>query len=115
VLAGYYAVADVAFVGGSLRPYGGHNPLEPAACGAAILMGPWHAAQADGVRGLAARGAIDIVAGPSQLAESLRLVLADRATRERRAAAGLAVVESRRGAARRAVEALRAWQVWPPA
>ena len=33
VLARYYAGADVAFVGGSLAPWGGHNPLEPAACG----------------------------------------------------------------------------------
>lgn len=113
VLSGYYAVADVAFVGGSLRPYGGHNPLEPAACGAAVLMGPWHAAQADAVRGLEARGAIDVVAGPAELGESLRLLLGDRETRARRAAAALTVVAARRGAARRAVEVCAAWQVWP--
>ncbi|MEW9808903.1 MAG: lipid IV(A) 3-deoxy-D-manno-octulosonic acid transferase [Candidatus Symbiodolus clandestinus] len=34
-----YGVADVAFVGGSLLPHGGHNPLEPAAHGLPILMG----------------------------------------------------------------------------
>jgi 3-deoxy-D-manno-octulosonic-acid transferase len=35
-----YSVVDVAFVGGSLIPRGGHNLLEPAALGKAILMGP---------------------------------------------------------------------------
>jgi len=36
----FYAAADLAFVGGSLVPTGGHNPLEPAALGLPILAGP---------------------------------------------------------------------------
>lgn len=39
-LASVYAVADVAFVGGSLVPVGGHNILEPAQYGTAIVVGP---------------------------------------------------------------------------
>jgi 3-deoxy-D-manno-octulosonic-acid transferase len=39
-LASVYALADVAFVGGSLVPTGGHNILEPAQHGAAIVVGP---------------------------------------------------------------------------
>lgn len=39
-LAAVYALADIAFVGGSLIPTGGHNILEPAQHGAAILVGP---------------------------------------------------------------------------
>lgn len=35
-----YALADVAFVGGSLVPNGGHNLLEPAALGKPVLSGP---------------------------------------------------------------------------
>ncbi len=35
-----YGVADVAFVGGSLVPTGGHNVLEPAAAGVAVVFGP---------------------------------------------------------------------------
>ena len=38
-LAGVYALASVAFVGGSLVPAGGHNPLEPAQFGVPILTG----------------------------------------------------------------------------
>jgi 3-deoxy-D-manno-octulosonic-acid transferase len=36
----FYRAAPVAFVGGSLEPHGGHNPLEPARLGAAIAFGP---------------------------------------------------------------------------
>ncbi len=36
----WYAVADTAFVGGSLVPFGGHNPIEPAALGTPVLSGP---------------------------------------------------------------------------
>jgi 3-deoxy-D-manno-octulosonic-acid transferase len=39
-LAAVYELADVAFVGGSLLPLGGHNILEPAQHGIAILTGP---------------------------------------------------------------------------
>jgi 3-deoxy-D-manno-octulosonic-acid transferase len=39
-LAAVYELADIAFVGGSLVPIGGHNILEPAQYGAAILVGP---------------------------------------------------------------------------
>jgi 3-deoxy-D-manno-octulosonic-acid transferase len=36
----FYAAADIAYVGGSLVPKGGQNPLEPAAIGTPILTGP---------------------------------------------------------------------------
>lgn len=40
-LAAVYALASIAFVGGSLVPTGGHNILEPAQYGSAILVGPY--------------------------------------------------------------------------
>jgi 3-deoxy-D-manno-octulosonic-acid transferase len=39
-LASIYSLADIAFVGGSLVPVGGHNILEPAQYGVALLTGP---------------------------------------------------------------------------
>jgi 3-deoxy-D-manno-octulosonic-acid transferase len=36
----YYAASDVAFVGGSLVPIGGHNVLEPAALSVPVVVGP---------------------------------------------------------------------------
>ena len=40
-LASMYGIAAVAFVGGSLVPKGGHNPLEPAQFGVPVVMGPF--------------------------------------------------------------------------
>jgi 3-deoxy-D-manno-octulosonic-acid transferase len=40
MLRDLYAIADIAYVGGSLVPCSGHNPLEPAACGKPVLFGP---------------------------------------------------------------------------
>jgi 3-deoxy-D-manno-octulosonic-acid transferase len=42
-LASLYSLATIAFVGGSLVPAGGHNPLEPAQFGVPIVMGPHYA------------------------------------------------------------------------
>ncbi|MCP5325308.1 MAG: lipid IV(A) 3-deoxy-D-manno-octulosonic acid transferase [Oceanospirillaceae bacterium] len=39
-LMGFYAAADIAVLGGSFVPNGGHNPLEPAALGLPVIMGP---------------------------------------------------------------------------
>jgi 3-deoxy-D-manno-octulosonic-acid transferase len=39
-LAKIYPYATAAFVGGSLAPYGGHNPIEPAAAGVPVCFGP---------------------------------------------------------------------------
>ena len=36
----YYALADVALLGGSFEPLGGHNLIEAAACGCPLVMGP---------------------------------------------------------------------------
>jgi 3-deoxy-D-manno-octulosonic-acid transferase len=40
MLRDLYDLADITFIGGSLVPGSGHNPLEPAACGKPILFGP---------------------------------------------------------------------------
>jgi len=113
-LPGYYAGADVAFVGGSVVRRGGHNPLEPAASGVAVLMGPHHSAQLEGVRALEANGAIAIVRGAEDAAVTLERLLGDARARERQALAGRAVADSLRGVARRTVARLAAWDVWPP-
>jgi len=113
VLGSWYAVADAAFVGGSLVPIGGHNPLEPAACGAAVLMGPHHATQRDAVRALESGGGIVIAAGGEPLTAALASLLGDDARRAVVARAGLEVAKAQRGAAARAVEQLVALGLWP--
>jgi 3-deoxy-D-manno-octulosonic-acid transferase len=112
-LHAYYAAADAAFVGGSLAPYGGHNPLEPAACGAAVLMGPHHESQTGAVHALLGRGAIRIAPAGEDLAVALEIVLGDDAERTAHARAALAVAGEQRGAARRAAERLEEHGLWP--
>jgi 3-deoxy-D-manno-octulosonic-acid transferase len=113
VLNGYYAAADVAFVGGSLVPHGGHNPLEPAACGAALVMGPHHSTQRDAVRALAAVGALRLADGEAELAEAIGAWLRDERARASAGRAALEIVAGRRGAARRTVLQLEERGLWP--
>ncbi len=113
VLVDWYRAAEVAFVGGSLVPLGGHNPLEPAACGAAVLMGPNHASQRDYVHALAAARGIVIAGAGEPLREALRELLADDGERARCGRAALEVARAEMGAAARAVRALEAGRLWP--
>lgn len=39
-LGNFYAAADIVFVGKSLLEHGGQNPIEPAMCGKAVVVGP---------------------------------------------------------------------------
>ncbi len=105
-LSALYGAADLAFVGGSLVPVGGHNLLEPAAMGVPVLTGPELANFADVAEALRERGALVEVTDAATLAESLARLLVDAAERERLAAAGRAVVEANRGALARTLEGL---------
>jgi 3-deoxy-D-manno-octulosonic-acid transferase len=67
-----FAVADVVFLGGSLLPIGGHNPLEPAQFGLPVISGPHIAknqAEFDGIREIG--GVTDITSG-DELADAVR-------------------------------------------
>jgi len=66
-LLGAFACADAAFVGGSLRDYGGHNPMEPAALGIPILFGPYM--EQTGAKELLSGGAAALVHDEHELAD----------------------------------------------
>ena len=97
-LLDFYAAADVAFVGGSLAPSGGHNLLEPAALGVPILTGPNNSNSEEIARLLIARGAAEVVHDAAELGTRVTALLADDVARERMGAAGRASVDSNRGA-----------------
>jgi 3-deoxy-D-manno-octulosonic-acid transferase len=70
-LQSFYASADVAFVGGSLVPVGGHSLLEPAVLGLPILSGP-HTGNAPDVAELLGRcGALRTVESGDELARAV--------------------------------------------
>ena len=97
-LLDFYAAADVAFVGGSLAPVGGHNLLEPAALGVPILTGPNNSNSEEIAQLLIARGAAEVVHDAAELGTRVSELLRDPAARERMGAAGRASVDSNRGA-----------------
>jgi 3-deoxy-D-manno-octulosonic-acid transferase len=97
-LLDFYAGSDVAFVGGSLVPIGGHNLLEPAALGLPILTGPNTSNSADVARLLIERGAAQVVRNPQELADKVIALLADPDARERMGAEGRAFVDANKGA-----------------
>lgn len=100
-LAEFYAAADVAFVGGSLLPVGGHNLLEPAALGMPVLSGPQQFNSPDIARVLSEQGALRIVRDAAELAAAAEGLLRDAAARARAGAAARRVIEANRGALER--------------
>ncbi len=97
-LLDFYAAADVAFVGGSLVPIGGHNLLEPAALGVPILTGPYNSNGEDIARLLVSRGAAEVVRDASQLGARAAVLLSDPGERARIGESGRACVDRNRGA-----------------
>jgi 3-deoxy-D-manno-octulosonic-acid transferase len=93
-----FGLADVAFIGGSFVPNGGHNPLEAAVWGIPVLTGPSMFNFADVTRRLLAAGALEQVSGAGELAAALRVLLGDQDEGRRRGAAALQVVDENRGA-----------------
>jgi len=63
-----FSVADIVFLGGSLQPLGGHNPVEPAAHGLPIITGPHiHKNRAE-FAGLSAVGVVSEITDAAELA-----------------------------------------------
>ncbi|MCF6186119.1 MAG: glycosyltransferase, partial [Desulfobulbaceae bacterium] len=74
-LASCYRLADIAFIGGSLVPAGGHNPLEAATCGRPVLFGPFMDDFTEISRDLVAAGGAVVVATVDELVEQILSLL----------------------------------------
>ncbi len=93
----YYGCADVAFVGGSLVPAGGHNMLEPAAIGVPIISGV-HVDNFQEISQLLQQaGAILFIRDTSELAGKVTLLLSDAKLRARMAKRGKTLIGENRG------------------
>jgi 3-deoxy-D-manno-octulosonic-acid transferase len=105
-LASLYSLAAVAFIGGSIIPAGGHNPLEPAQFGVPIVMGPHYANFRDLTKDLRAHDAIRIAAR-EELGQTLQELLSNSADAAAMGARARAVFEAQAGATARSVVAIR--------
>lgn len=97
----FFAASDIAFVGGSLVPIGGHNVLEPAALSVPVLVGPHTLNFEEITRSLIQQGGADRVDGIEQLGPSVLKLLLDKAKQDRMGEAAQQVFERERGAVKR--------------
>ena len=106
-LSSVYGVGSVAFVGGSLVPCGGHNILEPAQQGCAILVGPHTENFRDIVRLFDRAGALAVVRpDPQALADALLQLLGDRGARSHLGELARRTWHAQAGATQRTADAL---------
>ena len=106
VLQQHYAAADLAFVGGTLAPVGGHNLLEPAALGKPVLFGPHLDAVSEIAERLLTAGAGRLVRDAGDLSKALLELLPDPARRARMGQAGTDLVAAGQGALQRSLAAI---------
>jgi 3-deoxy-D-manno-octulosonic-acid transferase len=102
-LAGLFELADAVFVGGSLVHWGGHNVLEPAASGRAILVGPHMQNFAAIAAEFRAAGALIDVPAPAALGGCLMQTLREPGETGKRAQAA---AQKHKGATTEALEAI---------
>lgn len=105
-LAALYALADIAFVGGSLVPRGGHNIIEPAQYGVATVVGNHTENFRDIVSLFQRRDAVRIV-GPAELPLVLMELLANDAERRALGQRAAETMRSQLGATSRTADALQ--------
>lgn len=102
-----YALADIAFVGGSLVANGGHNLLEPAALGKPALSGPHLFNFLEIAAQLRDAGALSEVENAEQLADRITTLLGEPGEMQRMSQAGLSVLKANQGALERLLESLQ--------
>jgi 3-deoxy-D-manno-octulosonic-acid transferase len=105
-LAGLYAAAAVAFVGGTLVPVGGHSPVEPAQAGRAPLLGPHTENAREATALLLEADAAVRVRDAEGLAAAVAAALRDPAGEAARGARAAAALAPHRGATERTLALL---------
>jgi 3-deoxy-D-manno-octulosonic-acid transferase len=105
-LAALYSLADIAFVGGSLMPRGGHNIIEPAQHGVAIVVGKHTENFRDIVELFQGRDALRVV-GPDELPLVFMELISNPTARAELGRRGAETLRSQTGATQRTADALK--------
>lgn len=107
-----FQIASTVFIGGSLVPAGGHNLLEPAAFGKAIVVGPHMENFAEVTEQFVSQQAVVQVRSEAELEATLVDLMHDSVRRASLGAAALALVDAHRGATQRSMDV--AAELLPP-
>jgi 3-deoxy-D-manno-octulosonic-acid transferase len=105
-MALYYGLSDVALLGGSFAPLGGHNLIESAACGCPIILGPSTFNFAQAAEGALAAGAAWRASGWDDALDQVRHLLAAPQRLQEAAEGAAAFALAHRGAAARMASAI---------
>lgn len=97
-MASYYSACDIAFIGGSLLPYGGQNQIEAASCGVPVLIGPHTFNFARIAQMAVANGAARRVENADELIAAAEELLRGKAEREAMGQDALRFAQAHRGA-----------------
>ena len=100
-MAAYYAACDVAFIGGSLLPFGAHNFIEACAAGTPVLLGPHTYNFAEAAERAVEAGAALRIGSAEELADAASRLLADAELRSRMAGRALEFSRAHQGATAR--------------
>jgi 3-deoxy-D-manno-octulosonic-acid transferase len=114
-LAAIYGFADAVFIGGSLEPAGGHNPLEPAVAGRAPVFGTSMDNFRDMAREFLRADAAVAVRSGAELGAAWIALLGDAGRRSRMGKAAQELVERHRGATAATLDRLAAVLAAPQA
>jgi 3-deoxy-D-manno-octulosonic-acid transferase len=93
-----YAVSDISIVGGTFKPFGGHNPLEPASQGTVTIVGPHTQNIADDIAFLRS-GRAALVTDEAELGNLLRDLAGDKARRDEISRQATETIKHRKGVA----------------
>jgi 3-deoxy-D-manno-octulosonic-acid transferase len=105
-LASVYALATLVFIGGSLVPRGGHNVLEAAVAGKAVIVGPHMENFQEIADEFLAEDALVQVASSAELAGAVLSLMSDPERREELGRRARRIIERNRGAVDQALDAL---------
>jgi 3-deoxy-D-manno-octulosonic-acid transferase len=103
---GYYAAADLAFIGGSLLPYGGQNLIEACAVGTPVVIGLHTHNFADATRLAVDAGAARRIGDASELVAVAHELLNDARASDQMRQCGLRFVAAHRGATDNAMQVI---------
>jgi 3-deoxy-D-manno-octulosonic-acid transferase len=103
-LARVYRYASAAFVGGSLVPHGGHNPIEPAAAGVPVCFGPHMSNFREIAAAFLHSEAAKEVHDAAELAQFIETMTSDDALRTAWGERGRRTVAENRGASQRTAQ-----------
>ena len=107
LLQGVYALAQIAFVGGSIADRGGHNALEPAAFAVPVIMGPHTYNNPEICQALADAGALHTVHNAQDIARQVNHWLADKPARLSAGLSARQVLKKNSGAVNATLEILQ--------